>query len=278
MVAKELTRRTGQPVELVEIRTTGDAIQDRPLRDIGGKGLFTKEIEEALFRSEVDFAVHSLKDLPTRGPKGLVLASVPTRASPWDCLVGSTWEGLKPGARVGTGSQRRRVQIEAARPDVEVVPIRGNVDTRLSMVSDGRMDAVVVALAGLERLGRADEATAVLRMDALIPAAAQGALALQCRQGDSRVLEALESLHDADTARCIAVERSFLGTLEGDCSVPAGCYAWVEGEQLVAHGCFADEAGLRRMLLRSDLLHGFALGRDLARRLLRGEGDAVAPR
>ena len=278
MVAAALTKQTGQEVELVVIRTTGDRIQDRPLRDIGGKGLFTKEIEEALFSGDVDFAVHSLKDLPTRGPKGLVLASIPERASPWDCLVGSTWAALDSGARIGTGSQRRRVQLEALRPDLQVVPIRGNVDTRVGMVRDGRLDAVVVALAGLERLGRDEEATAVLSSDIMVPAAAQGALALQCREGDARVLDALETVHDPETARCVAVERSFLGTLEGDCSVPAGCHAWTEGDQLVAHACYADGDGVRSLVLRSDLLHGFALGRDLAGRLLRGEGDAVAPR
>lgn len=181
LVAADLTRLTGVEVELVIVKTRGDAVQDRPLAQVGGKGLFTKELEDALLAGEIDFAVHSMKDMPSDMPEGLVIASVPPREDPRDALVGAALADLPPGAVVGTGSVRRALQLRATRPDLEVRGIRGNVDTRIDKQRRGEYAAIVLALAGLTRLGRAGDATAVLSVDEMVPAVGQGALAVQAR-------------------------------------------------------------------------------------------------
>jgi hydroxymethylbilane synthase len=244
LVAKALEAAIGEPVELLIVRTRGDAITDRPLSQVGGKGLFTKEIEEALYAGDADFAVHSLKDLPTDDPPGLIVAATPERADPRDVLVGATLDALKPGAVVGTGSARRRLQLLARRPDLEVRGIRGNVDTRIAKQVRGEYDAVVLAAAGLDRLGRGDEALQRLDPAVMCPAVGQGALAIQCREDDAAMRERLAHLHDATTGIAITAERAFLDALQGGCSVPAACHAVVDGDQLTIRGFFGRDDGV----------------------------------
>lgn len=271
-VADALTRATGRPVELVIIKTRGDVVRDRPLQEVGGKGLFTKEIEEALLAGEVDFAVHSMKDMPTESPPGLAIVAVPPREDPRDALVGARLEELPPGAVVGTGSVRRAMQIRALRPDLQVKGIRGNVDTRIGRQRAGEYAAVVLAWAGMRRLGIGDAATEVLDTDRMIPAVGQGALALQARADDRDTLAALEAVHHAPTAACVRAERAFLHAVSGGCSAPAAAHARWVGDLVEIEGVWAEDerAPLRRRKLRGDPLHVDALGRELARVLKEG--------
>jgi hydroxymethylbilane synthase len=265
-VADRIQTASGRPVELVIISTKGDRVTDRPLAQVGGKGLFTKEIEEALLASEIDFAVHSMKDMPTEAPRGLVIGAVPERESPWDALVGKPLQALEPGDVVGTGSARRASQLQRLRPDLVIRGIRGNVDTRIAKQRAGEYDSVVLALAGLRRLGRGDEASDVL--DQLIPAVGQGALALQARRKDELTLNALESIHHEMTGLAISAERAFLEALSGGCSVPAGAYAQVVGHEVLLRACFAPDGDYREVTLRADWLHTVMMGRDAAAKLL----------
>ena len=206
--------------ELVEITTTGDRV-----RAAGDKSRFVKEIEEALLAGEVDVAVHSAKDVPGELPDGLVIAAVPPRELPFDALLGAASIGaLPPGARVGTASLRRRSQLLAAREDLEIVELRGNVDTRLQRLADGDYDAIVVALAGLRRLGRADDAHEIPAAE-MTPAPGQGSLALEIRAGDTAAREAVEAISDPAASACLAVEREFVVALEATCDTPVGALA-----------------------------------------------------
>jgi hydroxymethylbilane synthase len=212
----------------LQVVTSGDRVQDRPLSEVGGKGLFVKEIEEALLDGRADFAVHSMKDVPAAIPDGLILACVPAREAAHDVLVAprhGTLDALTRGARVGTSSLRRMVAIRARRPDLQVVPMRGNVDTRLRKVDDGECEALVLARAGLVRLGLEGRVTEVLPFDVSLPAAGQGALGIECRRGDDEVRSMLERLHDAAVATCVAAERGVLEALGGDCKTPLGAHA-----------------------------------------------------
>jgi hydroxymethylbilane synthase len=240
-VADAVTRVTGRPVELVEITTYGDISREH-LAQIGGTGVFVAALREALLRGEVDFAVHSLKDLPTAQPEGLVLAAVPVRQDPRDVIVARDalkFADLPHGARIGTGSPRRMAQLNAyARThglDIETVPIRGNVDTRIGFVRDGELDAVVLAAAGLNRLGRIDEVTDYLSVDTVLPAPGQGALAIECRAGktahDTALIAALAELDDPFTRAAVTAERSLLATLEAGCSAPVGALADLSGDE-----------------------------------------------
>jgi hydroxymethylbilane synthase len=230
----------GLKVELVIIKTTGDQVQDRPLHDIGGKGLFTKELEQALLAGEIDFAVHSFKDVPVTLPlvdtSDLVIAAVPKREDPRDVLVATTArtiQDLPPGARVGTGSLRRQSQLLALRPDLVVEMIRGNVDTRLRKRREGQYDAVILAMAGVKRAGLYDEMEmAVLPVDQCVPAAAQGALALECRRSDAPTHDALAKLNDPATADCVQLERQVVLGLNGDCHSPIAALATLNGTQV----------------------------------------------
>lgn len=235
----------------LQVVTSGDKITDRSLAEIGGKGLFVKEIEEALLENRADFAVHSIKDVPAALPEGLVLACVPKREDARDVLVAprhGTLAALPQGARVGTSSLRRLVALKAARPDLSVVPLRGNVDTRLRKVDAGECDAIVLARAGLVRLGLEGRATEVLSTDVSLPAVGQGALGIECRAGDAETTALLARLHDATTATCVAAERGVLLALGGDCKTPLGAHAERVGDTLRLRAFVAGPGGegLRR--------------------------------
>ncbi len=267
-VADAIHRVTGRTVERIPVKTRGDQIVDRPLRDLGGKGLFTKEIEEALLDGRADFAVHSLKDLPVGHVPGLVVAAIPLREDARDVVIGRPLGELEPGARVGTGSLRRRCQLLALRPDLSIEELRGNVDTRIGRVREGAYEAVVLAAAGLARLGRLDDVAEYLDLDAMVPAVGQGALAVQCRADDTETLACLARIHDERTALAVGIERAFLAAVDGSCHVPVAAHARWDGDMLVATALNGADGVIRRASGRVDPLHGVALGRDLARRVL----------
>ncbi|WP_411088439.1 hydroxymethylbilane synthase [Streptomyces sp. 061-3] len=253
LVADAVSEVTGRAVELVEVTTYGD-ISKEHLAQIGGTGVFVAALREALLRGEVDFAVHSLKDLPTAQPEGLVLAAVPRREDPRDVLVardGLTFEQLPPGARIGTGSPRRMAQLNAyARShglDIETVPIRGNVDTRIGFVRSGELDAVVLAAAGLSRLGRTGEVTDFLPVDTVLPAPGQGALAIECAATSADLAAALAELDDPYTRVAVTAERSLLAALEAGCSAPVGALA-----DLLVDGQAVNELRLRGVVGSTD--------------------------
>jgi hydroxymethylbilane synthase len=236
-VAGEL-RHAGTEVELVPITTTGDRDQG-PIGTLGTAGVFTKEIQRALLDQRIDLAVHSLKDLPTEPVPGLTLAAVPRRAAPWDALLsshGRSLEELPARAVVGTSSLRRRAQLLHRRPDLELREIRGNVDTRLRKLQAGEFQALVLALAGLERLGLADQATAQLRPPQLLPAVGQGALGLETRENDRQTRDQLEPLNDPASFQAVTSERAMLAALHGGCLTPVAAWARIESGQLVLSG------------------------------------------
>jgi len=267
-------------VELREYVTRGDQVTDVPLPQVGGKGLFTREIEAALLAGEADLAVHSLKDLPSEMPEGLVLAAVPERADPADAMVlperrwhppvALGWLSLvPPAARVGTGSLRRAAQLRHLRPDLEIADVRGNVDTRLRKLDEGQYHALILAAAGLTRLGRADRITARLPFDAFTPAAGQGALALQCRAADAALRERLHALEHLPSRIAVTAERSVLEALGGGCSTPVGVFAAVEGRQLTLRAAVAATDGSRaiREAVGGPVSDAVPLAEDLLRRL-----------
>jgi hydroxymethylbilane synthase len=235
-VQEAVERLAGVEVRIEIIRTTGDKITDVPLAQAGGtKALFTKEIEEALAGGQIDLAVHSLKDLPVELPPGLTLAAIPSREDARDALIsrrGETWEQLATGARVGTSSLRRQVQLRRLRRDLKIEPLRGNLDTRLRKLDDGQFDAIVVALAGLKRMGWEDRASQVFSPAEMVPAIGQGALAIEARADDSELLAVLRRLNDPESEAAVAAERAFLARLGGGCQVPLAAHAIVAGEEL----------------------------------------------
>ena len=218
-----------------KIVTKGDRILDVPLAQIGGKGLFTKEIEEELLDGTVDLAVHSLKDMPTVLPEGLCLTAITERANVGDAFVSNkydSFEELPLGAVVGTSSLRRKAQLLAKRPDLAIRDLRGNVDTRLRKLDEGLYDAIILAAAGLERLGHGDRISSLIPADVCLPAVGQGALAIEARTADKEVRDMLSFLNDLNTKQATDAERAFLGLLEGGCQVPIGVHADVEGENI----------------------------------------------
>jgi hydroxymethylbilane synthase len=237
--------------ELVIYKTLGDKRLDESLSAIGAKGLFTREIETALRKKKVDFAVHSLKDLPTESPDDLVLAAVLEREDPRDALVvngriqAGSLDDLPPGSRVGTSSLRRRAQLLAARPDIDVAELRGNVPTRLMKVDEGRVHAAILAAAGLHRLGAKQHITCYLDAPAWLPAAGQGAIAVQTRAKDERVRRLAELMNDDATMRAVSAERAFLAALDGGCQVPIGALAMASDDGAMLYGMIADMQGTR---------------------------------
>jgi len=222
-------------IEICVIKTTGDKVQDRPLSEIGGKGLFTKEIEEALLAGEIDVAVHSMKDVPTWLPDGLVIDCLLPREDPRDVLIataGNSIATLPRGAVVGSASLRRAAQVKALRPDLSIVPLRGNVETRIAKVQRGDATATLLALAGLKRLHKQNVATAILSVDEILPAVAQGAIGLETRAGDDRVNALLAPLNDRNTQLRVAAERACLAVLDGSCRTPIAAFAELSGDAM----------------------------------------------
>jgi len=233
-------------IEITVIRTTGDVVQDRPLADAGGKGLFTKEIEEALLAGKIDLAVHSSKDLPTVLPPGLTLAGFLPREDARDAFIShkaKTLSELAPGAVVGTASPRRQALVKRLRPDVTVVTLRGNVETRLRKLDVGEVDATLLAVAGLKRLGLLAAATAILDPDAFIPAVGQGAIGIETRAADAKTRALVALIDDADTATAVAAERAFLAVLDGSCRTPIGGHATVGGGSVHFRGIIVKPDG-----------------------------------
>ena len=237
---------SGIHVELVKIKTTGDKILDVPLSKIGGKGLFVKEIEEALLQNRVDVAVHSMKDVPAELPDDLILSTFPLREDPSDALISGKQKALDQlpkGARVGTSSLRRGAQLLHLRPDLTLVSLRGNVDTRLNKLKSGDLQAIILAAAGLNRLGLSHLITQTIPFHQLLPAVGQGALGLEVRRGDQKTIGLLDFLNHEDTQTEVAAERAFLKTLEGGCQVPIAGFARVKGDALSFEGLVAELDG-----------------------------------
>jgi hydroxymethylbilane synthase len=245
---REFERVTGALTEELHVTTTGDRVQDVALSQIGGKGLFIKEIEEALLDGRADIAVHSLKDVPSDLATALVIGAIPEREDPRDVIVtrdGGRFEELRAGSRVGTSSLRRLVMLRAWRPDLEYLPLRGNVDTRLRKCAEGVVDAIVLARAGLRRLGLDARATEVLEPSRCLPAVGQGALAIERRASDDHAAELLARMNHEETSRVVAAERGVMIAVQGSCQIPIAAYGVREGELLWLRGMLADPDGSR---------------------------------
>lgn len=240
--AERVASRLGGPAELVPVETLGDRVTDRPLHEIGGQGVFVKEVQAAVLRGDADLAVHSAKDLPSGpSPDGLVLACVPERDLPWDALIGRSLGDLDEGATVATGSVRRRAQLAHARPDLEFVELRGNMATRLAKIPAG--GAIVAALAALRRLGLEHRAAEVLGADVMLPQVGQGAIAVECREDDGAARAALAPLEDAKVRTAVDAERAFLAELGGGCDLPVACLARCDPVGWVVEGLIASVDG-----------------------------------
>jgi len=269
--------------EVVVIRTRGDRDRRTPLSQMGGRGAFVAELEQALLRGEIDIAVHSLKDLPSRPAPGLTVAAVPVRDDPRDCLVsrdGRRLESLPAGARVGTGSPRRAAQLRALRPDLEVVEIRGNVDTRVRKALEGEMEAVVLALAGLSRLGMADRVAQVFAPEEMLPAPGQGAIALETREDDAAAVALCAAADHPGARACVAAERAFEARFGGGCNAVVAALAVAEDDGLWLRGLAAAPSAdaFFRGEARGPLERAEALGEALAEELLRRGAGALQPR
>ncbi len=267
-------------VELKKIVTKGDRILDVPLAQIGGKGLFTKEIEEDLLDGTVDLAVHSLKDMPTVLPEGLCLTAITERANVGDAFVSNkynSFDELPQGAVVGTSSLRRKAQLLAARPDLEIRDLRGNVDTRLRKLDERLYDAVILAAAGLERLGHGDRIKAVIPSEVCLPAVGQGALAIECRTDDAEVRQMLDFLNDLPTRQATTAERAFLGLLEGGCQVPIGVHANVENDEIKIEAIIAalDGSTILRDTIAGKAQDAASLGKELGNKMLANGGKEI---
>jgi hydroxymethylbilane synthase len=281
-IKAKLEAATGLPVWLTVIKTTGDKILDVPLAKVGGKGLFTKELEVELTAGTVDLCVHSMKDVPTELPEGLMIGAMPERVDPRDVIVsgaGYDLARLPKGARVGTSSLRRRAQLLALRPDLEIVDIRGNLDTRMRKAENGEVDAVILASAGITRMGWADRITHYIDTDAMCPAVGQGAIGIEVRSDDDYMLGVCERLADLETMACVSAERVVMRTLEGGCQVPIGAYCRFEDDMLVMDGVVASVDGTRvvRYRLEGSPAEPGMLGAAMVERLLElGAGEILA--
>ena len=267
-IAQELSKKF--PVEVIKIQTTGDKILDAPLAKIGGKGLFTKEIEIALLENKIDLAVHSLKDVPSELPTEFEIAAITKRAQPFDAFVSNkffTLENLPSGAVIGTSSLRRAAQILNLRPDLQIKNLRGNVDTRLKKLDSGEFDAIILAAAGLERLGYGGRIKQILTE--IIPAAGQGALAIEIRAGDLKIRDAVKFLNDAETCAAIKIERDFLKEIGGSCQIPVGIFA----DKNSARAVIASVDG--KKILRDEISSENLDGKIFARKMLESGGREI---
>jgi hydroxymethylbilane synthase len=274
-VRKQLFRITGEEAEVVIIKTSGDKMQQAPLTRIGGKGIFVKELEEALLEEQVDLAVHSVKDIPTDTPGRLQFPAVCRRDDVRDCLISHNGLGLnqlKQGARVGTGSLRRQAQLRHHRHDLDIRELRGNVDTRLRKVESGEYDAIVLSKAGLDRLGWSQKITETLSTDISLPAVGQGAIAIQSRTSDTEASEILGKLDDAETRTAIIAERTLLSTMQGGCQVPLGAWARLERGELVMEAvvCSVDGVQYIRQKASAPSDQATQLGQQMAQLLIDG--------
>ncbi len=270
---------TVDATEIVPIQTSGDKIQGKTLSTIGGKGLFTKELDAALLAAEIDIAVHSMKDMPTVLPSGIIIACVLPREDPRDALIarnGVCYADLPTNAVIGSASLRRCSQLLAHRPDVQVVALRGNVETRLAKLEAGLVDATLLAVAGLKRLGRVDAITEILSTDDMLPAVAQGAIAVVCRASDSETIEVLQDLNHPETLSSVTAERAFLEHLDGSCQTPIAALAKIKGAgKMVLSGLLAAPDGSRVVRGESvgEIASAVDLGRSLGAELLAEAGS-----
>jgi len=267
-------------VEVVPIRTRGDRMQNISLVEIGGKGIFVKEIEEALLRGDIDIAVHSMKDVPVDLPDGLVIGAIPEREDPRDVLIsgeGTKMEGLSKGARLGTGSLRRGMQIKSLMPDIEIVPVRGNIDTRIKKIVTENLDGIIIAAAGMKRMGRRGEITQYIPIEVMMPSAGQGALGIELREGDRETGDLISSLNHSDTEVEISAERAFLRRLGGGCQVPIAGIARKHGESLVIKGLVGSIDGKVMIMdeIRGNSGDWEYMGNTLAENILSSGGRAV---
>lgn len=270
----------GCEVTLKKIVTKGDRILDVPLAKIGGKGLFTKEIEQELLDGTIDLAVHSLKDMPTVLPEGLCLTAITERANAGDAFVSNKYnciEELPEGSVLGTSSLRRRAQLLARRPDLKIVDLRGNVDTRLKKLDEGQMDAIILAAAGLTRLGHADRIKEIIPQSYCLPAVGQGALAIECRTDNFKVRQMLDFLNDTATKQATDAERAFLGLLEGGCQVPIGVHAEVNEGHIAMEAVIAslDGSTVLRDTAEGNAADAVTLGRTLGQKMLDNGGREI---
>lgn len=277
---EEICREANLPFqfEIQKIVTKGDRILDVTLSKVGGKGLFVKEIEQAMLDQEIDIAVHSMKDMPWELPEGLCIGAIPKRVDPRDCLImrdASSLDDLPPGAKVGTSSLRRAAQLRALRPDLVIEPIRGNIDTRLKKLETEGFHAIVLAAAGLERMGWTDKITAYLPTDVCIPAVGQGALSIECRSSDLEVLELLTRYHCEETARNVTAERALLGKLNGGCQVPIGAYAEQYDGLTRLTGLVGSPDGSTILRTTHELDQPEQLGTEVAERLIERGADQI---
>jgi len=272
VAARLAEHHPGLRVDLIEIKTHGDRDRNSPLAAIGGTGLFTKEIQRALLDKTVDLAVHSLKDLPTQGPAELTLGAVPLRESVFDALISPVYrelDALPPGAKVGTSSLRRKAFLKNLRPDLNVVDVRGNVETRLNHALEGRLDAVILAEAGLHRLGLHQHITERLGPPRFLPAVGQGALGIECRKDDEQVRALLQCLDDSSTHRSVLAERKLLAELEGGCLIPLGAWAQCAGGTVSLSAAVLDPEGTARVdAIGIPTADPIVLGKQVAQRLI----------
>lgn len=279
---QELLQAQHQTADLIFFTTQGDQILDKPLPEIGGKGLFTLELENALRDGDIELAVHSLKDLPTEMPEGFTLGAIPRRASPFDALVsrnGQPLSELPSGAVIGTSSLRRTAQLKAYRPDLTIKMIRGNVDTRLRKVFEGEYDAAVLAAAGLDRLEKSGVITEIFEPDRMLPAPGQGAIAVQCRADDFTLMELLAVLDHAETRACVMAERAFLQKLDAGCRLPVSAYAALNDGTLELTGRVSQIDGAKTITVKgwAPVQENIQLGTQLAEQALaQGAGELLA--
>lgn len=276
-IRKQLFAATGMEAEIVIIKTAGDKMQQMPLTQIGGKGIFVKELEEALLEEAIDLAVHSVKDIPTDIHSRLMFPAVCRRDDVRDCLVGSALTNLRQGARVGTSSLRRQAQLLHLRPDLDIRDLRGNVDTRLRKVESGEYEAVMVSKAGLDRLGQSQRISETLEPDVCMPAVGQGAIAVECRLRDTEAGDILAPLDNAETRTAIIAERALLGALHGGCQVPLGAWARIERGELVMDACVCSVDGVQYVKQRAvgPPDQAAALGEHMARLLIEAGAQSI---